>query len=184
MTPSTVPNMKVCATNWTARAGLATIDRRFAVWAAAWTVAALVAFGILTAIIPSPFFVRPIAPEPFAIFVWIVSAPLMGLVAATYTAPARTGLGLPVPLVQGVAPQPGTTPRQGTTIGSLAGLGAFLAIGCPICNKVALVLLGTSGALSVYAPLQPIIGAVSLGLLVITVAWRFRLRARGAACAV
>jgi hypothetical protein len=168
----------------TARAALATIDRRFVVWAAAWTLVALVAFGILTAIIPSPFFVRPIAPEPFALFVWIVSAPLMGLVAATYTVPTRTGLAPPVPLVEGTPLGQGTAPREGTTMGSLAGFGAFLAIGCPICNKVALVLLGTSGAMSVYAPLQPIIGAVSLGLLVVTVAWRLRLRARGTVCAV
>ena len=44
------------------------------------------------------------------------------------------------------------------------------------------MLLGTSGALSVYAPIQPLIGAVSLALLVVTAAWRLRLRATGAAC--
>ena len=49
---------------------------------------------------------------------------------------------------------------------------------------IALVLLGTSGALTIYAPLQPVIGAVSLALLVGTIVWRFRLRARGGACSV
>jgi hypothetical protein len=72
--------------------------------------------------------------------------------------------------------------RRSTTLGSLAGLGAFLAIGCPVCNKIALILLGTSGAMSVYAPIQPVIGAVSLALLVGTALWRLRLRSNGGAC--
>jgi hypothetical protein len=36
----------------------------------------------------------------------------------------------------------------------------------------------------VFAPLQPLIGAASLVLLAGTLAWRFRLRARGGACLV
>ncbi|GAA3974020.1 hypothetical protein GCM10023085_65620 [Actinomadura viridis] len=42
---------------------------------------------------------------------------------------------------------------------------SLLAVGCPVCNKVVLVLLGTSGALTVWAPLQPWLGALSVGLL-------------------
>ncbi|HEY5488873.1 MAG TPA: hypothetical protein VIK00_03465, partial [Candidatus Limnocylindrales bacterium] len=60
----------------------------------------------------------------------------------------------------------------------------FLAIGCPVCNKIALVLLGTSGAMTVFAPIQPILGAASIVLLAGTLTWRFRLRARGGACPV
>jgi hypothetical protein len=66
----------------------------------------------------------------------------------------------------------------------VASLGAFLAIGCPVCNKIALVLLGTSGAMTLFAPIQPIIGAASLMLLAATLAWRLRLRARGGACPI
>jgi len=51
-----------------------------------------------------------------------------------------------------------------------------------VCNKIALVLLGWSGALSIWAPLQPILGAASLVLLAVTAAWRIRLRMRGGAC--
>ena len=83
-----------------------------------------------------------------------------------------------------VAAAAGTARAEGTTLGTVAGLGTFLAIGCPVCNKIALVLLGASGALTVFAPLQPLIGAASLGLLAGTLAWRFRLRARGGACAI
>ena len=72
-------------------------------------------------------------------------------------------------------------PRS-TTVGAIAGVGAFLAIGCPVCNKIALVLLGTSGALTVFGPLQPLIGVASLLLLVVTLAWRMRLWRQGASC--
>ncbi|MEW6223266.1 MAG: hypothetical protein AB1627_01420 [Chloroflexota bacterium] len=153
------------------------LDRRFLGWTLAWTAISLIAFGLVTAIIPNPVFGRQIPPQPFAYWVWLASAPLMGLVGATYTAPPRD----PAPAV--AAPlRPATTP-QGRTLGTIAGLGAFLAIGCPVCNKVALVLLGTSGALTIWTPLQPVIGGASLVLLAATLAWRFRLRRSGGACA-
>ncbi len=161
-----------------ALAGARTIDGRFLGWAARLSVVSLVVFGVLNAIVPTPFFARPIAPEPFAIFVWLASAPLMGVVAATYLAPAQPvgAAPAPVPLSElGSA-------RGGTRLGWLGGFAAFLAIGCPVCNKVALVLLGTSGALSVYAPLQPLIGAISISLLLVTIALRFQLRGRALAC--
>jgi hypothetical protein len=158
------------------------LDRRFFAWAIAWTLVSLVAFGLIAAIIPNPVFGRQIPPEPFAIAVWLVSAPLMGLLGATYMAravPARATMGTVV-----LVPAGDLSERQGTTIGTVASLGAFLAIGCPVCNKIALVLLGTSGAMTLFAPIQPIIGAASLMLLAGTLAWRFRLRARGGACPI
>ncbi len=74
--------------------------------------------------------------------------------------------------------------ERATVLGGVASFGAFLAIGCPVCNKLALLLLGTSGALSIWAPIQPILGAASLALLAGTAVWRLRLRATGATCAV
>jgi hypothetical protein len=155
------------------------LDGRLVAWTALWTAVSLLAFGLVTAIIPNPIFARQIPPEPFAIWTWILSAPLMGLVLATYTVPARS---TPIILVSLQPGEAAVAERRSTTLGSLAGLGAFLAIGCPVCNKVALVLLGASGAMSVYAPLQPLIGAASLALLIGTAVWRLRLRARGGAC--
>jgi hypothetical protein len=165
---------------------LAVIDRRFVGWAAAWSVISLLAYGVVSAIIPNPVFGRQIAPEPFAIAVWVASAPLMGLVLATYTAPAPVAASAVVPLSRAPAADaaPERTRSDGSTLGALAGLGAFLAIGCPVCNKAALLLLGTSGAMSVWAPIQPILGAASLALLGGTLAWRMRLRIRGGTCAV
>jgi hypothetical protein len=158
------------------------LDRRFFAWAIAWTLVSLVAFGLIAAILPNPVFGRQIPPEPFAIAIWLVSAPLMGLLGATYMAravPARA-----TPGAVALVPAGDLSERRGTTIGTVASLGAFLAIGCPVCNKIALVLLGTSGAMTLFAPIQPIIGAASLMLLAGTLAWRFRLRVRGGACPI
>ncbi len=151
----------------------ALFDRSLIAWTAAWTGIVLLGVGLVSAIIPNPIFGRGIPPEPFAIAVWLASAPLMGLVMATYFAPAPAAA---------VALVPGGT--GGRAAGTLGGVVAFLAIGCPTCNKIALLLLGASGAVSVFGPIHPILGAASLALLAGTVAWRLRLRARGGACAV
>ncbi len=148
-------------------------DRALLGWAAAWTLAALLGFGLVSAIIPNPVFGRGIPPEPFAIAIWLASAPLMGFVLATYFVPPPAAA---VPLAPGRA--------DGRTAGTIGGVVAFLAIGCPTCNKIALLLLGASGAVSVFGPIQPILGALSLALLAGTAVWRLRLRTRGGACEV
>ena len=150
-------------------------DRALVAWSALWTVVALAVLGLVSAIVPNPIFGRGIPPEPFAVGVWLAATPLIGLAMATYFAP--------VPPTVAVALEPAVR-RDGTALGALGGFGVFLAIGCPTCNKVALLLLGASGAASVFGPIQPALGAISLLLLVGTVVWRLRLRARGGGCPV
>jgi hypothetical protein len=58
--------------------------------------------------------------------------------------------------------------------GGIGGLLAFFAVGCPVCNKLVLVALGTTGAMELFAPLQPILAVASTVLL--AVALRMRLR--------
>jgi hypothetical protein len=160
-------------------------DARFLGWAALATVGSLLAFGVVSAIIPNPVFGREIPPEPFAIAVWLVSAPLMGVLLATYLVPPPA-----VPVALGAGPVGPVTPDadsasdRRSVLGYAGGLAAFLAIGCPVCNKIVLVALGTSGALTIWAPLQPLVGAASLVLLAAALAWRLRVRARGGACSV
>jgi hypothetical protein len=166
------------------------IDGRFRLHALAWTLASFVGYGIVSAIIPNPVFGRQIPPEAFAIAVWLVSSPLIGIVGATYTAPMPATPARPLsfspvtPLApaRAFAPVEAVEERRSSVLGTLGSLGAFLAIGCPVCNKLALVLLGWSGALSIWAPVQPILGGLSLVLLAVTAAWRIRLRIRGGAC--
>ncbi len=157
------------------------LDRRFFAWTVAWGMAALVVLGLVSAIIPNPVFGRQIPPEPFAYWVWLASTPLMGIVGATYSAPVTAS----TPVIAGpLVPAVEAGERSSGTLATLAGLGAFLAIGCPVCNKIALVLLGASGALTIWAPLQPVVGGASLLLLAGTIAWRLRIRRRGGTCAI
>lgn len=133
--------------------------------AAAVTGAALTALVIATptSVLPSPFFTRmtPTRPQDIA-FLWITAA-LAGLLVATYVRPAAGG-----------------APAVDRQAGS-GGLLAFLAIGCPICNKVVVALLGVSGALAWFEPVQPLLGALGVVLL----AWALVIRVRTlAACAV
>lgn len=57
-----------------------------------------------------------------------------------------------------------------------AATGAVFAIGCPICNKIIIALLGVSGALALWAPIQPFLAAFSLAALGAAVYLRWRRR--------
>lgn len=142
-----------------------TLDARYWLVAAGGTLAALLLLGVPTAVIPNPFFIRMTPTETFNILVWLASAPLVGLLIATYVRPPRHAFGH-------------ETRERGAGRATLGGVAAYLAIGCPICNKVVVAALGVSGALNVFAPLQPIIGAASVAMLGATLVWRLRDRAR------
>lgn len=127
-----------------------------------WFVAAAAAFatllvvGVVTAILENPLFVRmtPVRPEDYVI--WLISAFLMGLITGTFVGPAPAG-------------------HQGKAVSG--GMLSLLAVGCPICNKLVVFLLGVSGALTVFGPTQIYLGAVSVALL----GWTFLLRVRAVA---
>lgn len=123
--------------------GLLRSPRRAAYALAGAIVAALV-IATPTAVLPNPLFSRmtPVRPLDYAFLA--ASAILSGLLLATYAA--------------------GGTDRCQTRVGG-GGLLAFLAIGCPICNKLAVALLGVGGAFAYFEPLQPLLGLASVVLL-------------------
>ncbi|WP_327355049.1 hypothetical protein [Streptomyces sp. NBC_01304] len=120
-------------------------------WAVALGAAVLCALliGLPTALIPSPFFGREIPPEWWSLPVLVGSALLSGVLVATYV---RTGL---------------ERPRSTSRLGPAGAALSFLAVGCPVCNKLVLLALGTSGALTIWAPLQPALAVGSLALLAV-----------------
>ncbi|MCU0283578.1 MAG: hypothetical protein MUD13_06720 [Candidatus Nanopelagicales bacterium] len=146
----------------------------FLTWSARrWLVALGVAvgtylfFGWSTAVLANPVFGREIPPTPWSPQVLLATAVLSGLLSATYV--RNDG---PAPLRIGpVEPAPGTRTARAGAIGSLL---AYLAIGCPVCNKLALLLLGSTGALNLYAPIQPWLGAIGIGLLAVALIVRLR----------
>ena len=142
-------------------------------WAAALVVGAVafLAIGVPTAIVPTPIFGRRVAAH------WWDVALLDRVVAA-----GRHGLGLAHPprVSPGRRRRCSRADQRRSVVG---GALTFLAVGCPTCNKLVLVALGTSGALSWFAPIQPLLGLVAVGLLAVTL--RRRLRAVGPlGCAV
>jgi hypothetical protein len=125
--------------------------RRWLAGAAAAAVFA-VAAGAPTDVIPNPLFDRMTPVQWWSYPILAATALLGGLVMASYLrAPA----------------QPAGLSR---TAGG--GLLSALAIGCPVCNKVVVLLLGAAGALNIWAPLQPILGLASIALL----GWALRTR--------
>jgi hypothetical protein len=131
-----------------------------------WTVAALstlVAAAFLagpTALLPNPWFVRQIPTPTWAYPVLVAVAVLSGLVAATY--------------VRGPDGPGGRRASAGALLG-------FLAVGCPVCNKLVVLVLGYTGAMTSFAPMQPLLAVLAVGGL--AAALRSRLR-NAAACAV
>ncbi|MER7053587.1 MULTISPECIES: hypothetical protein [unclassified Streptomyces] len=136
------------------RAGAALASWRPAQWAAATAGAALTAVlvGVPTAVVPSPFFGRTVPVQWWNYPVLAATAALAGLVLATF-------VRLPG------AADPPRADGPGSRLGPLGGLLSFLAVGCPVCNKLVLLLLGSSGALTYWAPLQPVVAVASLALL-------------------
>ena len=119
-----------------------------------WVVAGLAAIltvlvvGIPTVLIPNPWFGRAVAPTWWALPVLLVTAALSGLVTATY-------VGTPA-AISADAPS-----RSGLVGGFLA----YLAVGCPVCNKIALLALGSAGAVQWFAPVQPVLAVAGIALL-------------------
>ncbi len=119
-------------------------------WTALLTAAATVLFiAIPTDLIENPIFSREIPATAWAWPVLVVSAILAGLVTATYVA-----------YPQGAAPR-----RADGRLGLAGGMVAFFAVGCPVCNKLVLLALGTTGALQYFEPVQPYLAAASILLL-------------------
>lgn len=142
-----------------------------------WVVAATVAvgtylfFGLSTAVLANPVFGRSVPPTPWAPEVLIATAILSGLLTATYI--RNDG---PAPIRLEAVESPASPEAGGRTAraGAVGSLLAYLAIGCPVCNKIALLLLGSTGALNLYAPIQPYLGAIGIAMLSLALIIRLR----------
>lgn len=116
-------------------------------------VAALIVIGIPAAIIDNPFFIRmtPVRSQDYVY--WIIASGLSGLIAGTFAFP-------------------GSSVCQGRAVSG--GALSYLAVACPICNKLVVLLLGVSGALTFFEPAQFFLGPASILLL----GWALLLRLR------
>ena len=120
--------------------------------------------GVPTGIIDTPFYARMTPVEWWNYPFWLASAVLVGLLAATYASGPEAGR---------------TTGVGGKTLGG--SLFSVFAIGCPVCNKLVVLALGTGGAMTYFAPIQPALGFLSVGLLLYALRVR---RAGERSCAI
>ena len=138
--------------NWTTRRWLAAV-------AAAG--GSFVLLGIPTAMIPNPIFARKIEAPAWTYPSLALTAVLAGLLLATYVRAEARGDGSPSGL-SGSLDDASPQEARSFTVG---GLLAFFAIGCPTCNKLVLLALGTSGAITWFEPVQPLLSLAGIGVL-------------------
>ena len=132
--------------------------RRWLIAGAVAVFAAMV-MGVPTGIVRTSFYTRMTPVTWWDYPVWAISALLVGLTVATYV---RAGDAIST-----------AGPNRSTRTAAATLLSTF-AVGCPICNKLVVGLIGVSGALSYWAPLQPVLGALSIALLLTGLVIRLR----------
>ncbi len=132
--------------------------------ALAGALATAIVIGVPTVVIPNPVFGRAIPVTWWSYPVLAVVSVLSGLLLATYVRDSDDTV-VPDEVREDRAPRRGL----------VAGVLSFFAVGCPVCNKIVLLALGTTGAVTWFAPLQPLLALASVGGLV----WALRARLAG-----
>lgn len=125
--------------------------RRWIVAASTAVITAL-AIGIPTAVFPTPLFGRAVAVTSWSVPVLLATSVLSGLLVATYIRSDHLDAN-----------------DRTLKVGGVGGFFSFIAVGCPVCNKVALLALGSTGAIKFFAPIQPYIAGVGIALLLYAV---------------
>lgn len=132
-------------------------------WVAAMSgiVVALIV-AVPTAVIPNPVFGRSMDVTWWSYPVVIITGVLGGMLIATYV---RIG---------GEASTPDERLDRESKLGVAGAAITFFAVGCPVCNKLVLLALGASGAVSWFAPIQPFLAIASVVLMAIALYVRLR----------
>jgi hypothetical protein len=104
--------------------------------------------SIPTAVLENSVFGREIAVTSWSVPVIVITSILSGLLFATY-----------------IKNDSANTEDTSLKIGTAGAFFSFLAVGCPVCNKIALVALGYSGAMNYFAPVQPFLAFAGVAIL-------------------
>lgn len=123
-------------------------------------VLAAVLIGVPSDLIDTPLFGRPVDTRPIDYLILAVTAALIGLIFAIGAEPPAR----PEAAADG-AIDPDETDQDEDTLPVWGGFVSFLAVGCPVCNQAVVALVGTSGALSWWAPVQPFVGLAAIVML-------------------
>lgn len=163
--------------------GLGTWPGRTWAWALVASAGTAVLIGVPTVMIPNNIFGRDIPVVWWNYPVWILTSLLAGMLIATYIRTGPSKKAAQASAAEAVSADDGTdsdddltdptSQKQGKLAigGSLLG---WFAVGCPVCNKFALLALGYSGAITWFAPIQPFLGLAGLGLTAAALLLRLR----------
>lgn len=137
--------------------------------------AVAIVIGVATVLIPNPVFGREIPPVWWNYPVWLVTSALSGMLVATYIHPHRSAASKAT-VADGGSPDEGgkVEARRSSRMGTAGGILAWFAVGCPVCNKIALLALGYSGAITWFTPVQPFLALGALILTSVALVWRLR----------
>lgn len=102
--------------------------------------------GIPTDVLPNPWFTRMTPVRTLDLILWPITSVVLGALLATFALPSRTASARPLSQSTG------------------GGLLSAFAIGCPVCNKLIVAIIGTSGALTYFEPVQPVLGVAAVAL--------------------
>ncbi|HIG93839.1 MAG: hypothetical protein QT02_C0004G0028 [archaeon GW2011_AR9] len=103
-------------------------------------------FGIVTFLIPTPFFTRMTPKTFFDYGYWILTSALFGTYIAFYCYNKKAQAKCTVTAAGG-------------------GIFGFLGFGCAVCNKLLLLLFGAVGVLTYIEPIKPLLGLAGTALL-------------------
>lgn len=122
-----------------------------------------------TAVIPNPIFGRAIEVTWWSYPVVVITALLGGLLIATYVRDEAPGID-----PEATVDARDSEADRASRLGVAAAFVSFVAVGCPVCNKLVLVALGTSGAVAWFAPIQPFLALASIALMAVALVIRLR----------
>lgn len=104
--------------------------------------------AVPTDLVDTPVFGREVPPTWWSWPALLVSAALAAVLTATY--------------IRSEAEREVTAVSRG---GMAGGVLTFFAVGCPVCNKLVLIALGSAGAMTWFEPVQPLLQVAAIGLL-------------------
>lgn len=104
-------------------------------------------FGIPTALIPTPWFSRMIPARTLDYVFLLLNSGLIGAYIGVH------------------AYEKHERSKRGDVLATTASLTNILAVGCPICNKILVALIGASAIMTYIEPARVWFGIVSAGLV-------------------
>lgn len=159
--------------------GLRAFTARHVLVAVVVSIAVALLIGTVTVLIPNSVFGRDIPPVAWNYPIWILTSILTGLLVATYVRVPGTG-AMPdeaAAPADGASIQADTEQAPGDRSSALGMIGtvlAWFAVGCPVCNKIALLALGYSGAITWFALMQPVLAALAVALCTLALVQRLK----------